>query len=130
MKTTTKWIGIIAIVFLLMITVTYNYMYKSHRNIASEEAIFQNNALALTNEFKQDTNKASQKYLNNVVLVDGVITDIESDGIVLNNTVYVQFSEPDSRKFSLKEHFKIKGRCLGYDELLELVKFDQSVVIN
>lgn len=130
MKKTTKWIGIIAIVFLLMITVTYKYLYKSHRDIASEAATFNNNALALTNEFKQDTDKASQKYLNNVILVDGVITNIEVDGIVLNNTVYVQFSEPDLQGFTLKEHFKIKGRCLGYDELLELVKFDQSVVIN
>lgn len=130
MKKITKWTGIIVLVFLLMGIVTYKYLYKSHRDIASEAAVFNNNALALTNEFKQDGDKASEKYLNNVVMVEGVITGIEGDGIVLNKTVYVQFSEANFPKITLKEHFKIKGRCLGYDELLELVKFDQSIAIN
>lgn len=130
MNKLTKWMGILAIVSLLVIAITYKYMYKSHRNIASEKVLFTNNALALTNEFKQDTNKASQKYLNNVVLVDGVITNIEEDGIILNNAVYVQFSEINVQKIKLNGHFKIKGRCLGYDELLELVKFDQSIIVN
>jgi len=56
------------------------------------------------------------------------ITDIEEDGIILNNSVYCKFDQ----KFqsNLNEKIKVKGKYIGYDELFEVIKLDQCSIVK
>lgn len=105
----------------------YKYMYKSHRDVQTEKAAYEVTALKLVEEFGMNAEAATTKYINKVVLVSGTVTNQEKNNITVDNSVFAQFSD-QSIEVSGKINFK--GRCLGYDELLEEIKFDQCTIIE
>ncbi|MEM0518216.1 MULTISPECIES: OB-fold protein [Aequorivita] len=104
----------------------YNYIYQDHRNIKTETSQLEITAPYLLERFK--TNNA-EDLLNKTITVTGVITNIEGNAITLDESVYASF-DALSTEVNVKDKVKIKGRCIGYDELFEIVKLDQSTVIK
>ena len=78
--------------------------------------------------FQEDEALATSKYLDKVIEITGEVSLIEENAIVLNNGVQVGFIEGTMPKVTLNSLLTIKGRCVGYDELLEMVKIDQASV--
>lgn len=105
----------------------YNYMYHDHRDITKEEAAFSINAVDLAKEFSADPSVVS-KYLNKTISIKGTITEVEDKAITVDGGVYTMFDE--SIKLTKGSKIEVKGRCIGYDELLELVKLDQTSVVE
>jgi len=56
--------------------------------------------------------------------VKGVVTKIKWSYLTLNDKIYCKF-EKELPKNVLNTNLKVKGRCIGFDELLEQVKLDQ-----
>ena len=109
----------------------YRYVYQSHRDIQSEKATFTVDAVALAEEFSEDLKASSEKYLNKTMSVTGQLTEIEGDVVMLENAVYCIFDVDHKIPVSkLNTIYTIKGRCIGYDELLEVIKLDQSSIIK
>ncbi|PVW16483.1 OB-fold protein [Marixanthomonas spongiae] len=104
----------------------YNYVYQDHRDIKSETSQLEISAPYLLERFK--TNNGDD-LLNKTITVTGTISSMEEGAITLNESVYAQFLEPD---LELKEadNVVLKGRCIGYDELFEIVKLDQCTLIK
>lgn len=107
----------------------YKYIYKNHRDIASEASAFIVSSHQLSTEFIQDAITAETKYLNKTIEITGVISDVEQHSLTLNDKVFCQFAEQLSA-IKTDEYLKIKGRVIGYDDLLEQVKLDQCHIIN
>jgi len=107
----------------------YKYTYHEHREISSEKEVFNGAALVLKQYFHENPDESSGKYLNKTIVVSGVISEIEANAIMIDDNVYCAFDK-DINEFSIGKQIKVKGRCLGYDELLEVVKIDQSVVFK
>lgn len=101
----------------------YSYMYQEHRDISSEEIDYSLNP----NDLK---NAMSNQFVDKVIQTEGVITSIEQNSIVIDDIVQVNFINTDISTLQPKITIKIKGRCLGYDDLLEVVKIDQATIIN
>lgn len=109
----------------------YKYLYQPHRNIQQEKATFELEAISLVKEFSEDTELASMKYLNKTIIVKGALTEIESNSLMLANAAYCTFdANHDILETNLNSIYSIKGRCIGYDELLEVVKLDQASIIK
>lgn len=109
----------------------YKYLYQSHRNIEEEDASFELEAISLVKEFSENTELASMKYLNKTIIVKGALTEIESNSLMLANAAYCTFdTNHDILETHLNSVYSIKGRCIGYDELLEVVKLDQASIIK
>ncbi|WP_299607536.1 hypothetical protein [uncultured Aquimarina sp.] len=109
----------------------YKYLYQSHRNIEKEEASFNLEAISLVKEFSKDAELASKKYLNKTIIVKGALTEIESNSLMLANAAYCTFDANHGiLETNLNSVYSIKGRCIGYDELLEIVKLDQASIIK
>ena len=106
----------------------YKYVYHEHVNVEEARADYVISAHDLAAEFSQNQEKASKKYLEAIVTVVGVISEIDSEGILLNDAVFCYFSEVIPAQQAKEVH--IKGRCIGYDELLEVVKIDQCSFVN
>ncbi len=123
-----KWIIILILTFLLF--AAYKYIYQDHRDIQKEQAEFVVSSTSITKEFLQNSMEAEKKYLNKTIEISGVITEITENDITLNNNVFCQFSSKITTLFTTKDSITIKGRCIGYDDLLELVKIDQSTIIE
>ena len=123
-----KWI--ITLILLLIVFLGYKYIYQDHRDIQKEQAEFVVFSTSITKEFLQNSMEAEKKYLNKTIEISGVITEITENDITLNNNVFCQFSSKITTLFTTKDSITIKGRCIGYDDLLELVKIDQSTIIE
>jgi predicted negative regulator of RcsB-dependent stress response len=104
----------------------YNYFYQGHRDINTEAAAVETLALQLSEEFKKDT---TQLLLNKTVIVTGTITEIDGNTITLDNAVHGAF-DTMSEALSVNTQIKLKGRCIGYDDLFELVKLDQCSILK
>ncbi|GAA4966585.1 OB-fold protein [Algibacter aquimarinus] len=109
----------------------YNYTFNTkHRNISVEEATVSMSAENLYNHFYNNEKLATTKYLDKVIEIEGKITSVENNEIILNDKIQVSFNIDKMPKVAEQILLTIKGRCVGYDELLEVVKIDQATVIN
>lgn len=124
-----KWILILVIAIVAAIF-GYNYIYQDHRDIENEKAEFSMSSNEIANKFIDNTSAAEQKFLNKTIEVSGLITDINSNDITIDDKVFCQFSNNLETSIDKNESIKIKGRVIGYDDLLEQIKLDQCTIIN
>lgn len=120
------------ILFLLLVTIcmfiSYQYIYQNHRDIKKEKAHYSTTPQTISDEFKQNPIEYEKKYLNKTIEISGITTETNYKDLTLNNTVFCQFTEIHSVK--INSIIKIKGRCIGYDDLFEQVKLDQCSIIK
>jgi hypothetical protein len=125
---------IIIIGFFLVICVLglYLYLYKDHRDIGSEEGSYSVTAISIFEEFKKDENKSNQKYLDKTIEIYGKISsvDLSANIIIVDEKLVGVFKDKIASEIKLGTQIKIKGRFIGYDELLEEMKMDQCVIVN
>jgi tRNA_anti-like len=124
-----KWLFLL-IILLLLALVGYKYIYQEHRDIKNEHAEFVVSSITISNEFSQNSTKAEKKYLNKTIEINGVISEINENNLTLNNSVFCQFKNTINSTKYIEDTITIKGRCIGYDDLLEIVKIDQSTIIE
>lgn len=129
MKAKKKYILLsIALLLIILSIATYNYMYQEHRNIATENVSFNVSASQLNSDLSAP-DKALD-YIDKVVQIHGIVTAVEQNAVVIDDKVQVSFIENVSKGISTQKQITIKGRCVGYDELLELVKIDQATLVD
>ncbi|MFC0603284.1 OB-fold protein [Winogradskyella pulchriflava] len=110
--------------------VGYNYIYQDHRSIENEKAEFVLTSNEIAVQFSENLLASEQTYLNKTIEVSGLISEINTNNITLDDKVFCQFSEAVEPSIKDNSKLKIKGRVIGYDDLLEQVKLDQCTIIN
>ena len=80
-------------------------------------------------DFKHLLQSDFEKWHNKIVQISGTITEINEEGILLNHDVYCQFED---KQINVVEDdvITLKGRVIGYDELLEETKLNQCIIIQ
>ncbi len=115
--------------FVLFLAVSaYKYVYREHRDIGSEKVDFSMSAVELKAILAQES--IASKYIDKVIQTYGKITAIEQQSAIIDDKVQVNFKGDVSNNLNLESAIAIKGRCVGYDDLLELVKIDQAVLVS
>ncbi len=111
------------IIFAVIGFLGYNYIYHDHRDIATEkpETV---TPVELVKQFQQNS---TPDILNKTVEIVGTITDIEQKAITIDDKIHCSFLT-DILSVKVGETVTIKGRCIGYDDLFELVKLDQCTL--
>ncbi|WP_299887467.1 hypothetical protein [uncultured Lacinutrix sp.] len=124
-----KWIALLLIVVLAYLG--YNYIYQDHRNISEEKAAFSVTAVSLQEKFSNDTQASETKFLNKVIEITGQVSEINETDFTLDDAVFCSVDKSNAlSKDNLSKTITIKGRCIGYDDLLEQIKLDQCTIIN
>lgn len=120
------------LLFVLVVSVlgAYFYLYANHRDISKETPHYEFTASSLIKAFEIDVNTANALYLNQAVMVQGQITEIESNALSIDHNVYVSFDKEIDIDIKQGNFISIKARCIGYDELFGLVKIDQAVILE
>ena len=85
-------------------------------------------SIEILNEFSIDPLKSEKKYLNKTIEVTGKITAHSDKSISLDNIVFCQFSTYIKKEIKNNTQIKIKGRFIGYDDLVEEIKLDQCII--
>lgn len=127
-----KVLLILSFIVLVVFCCIKFYVYKDHRDINSESASFTVSVTQLHNEFFKDANAGTKKYADKTIETYGTVTslDLESNTIVLDKKLSVTMVDKISSDLKIDQKVKIKGRFVGYDDLLEELKMDQSKILN
>jgi hypothetical protein len=120
---------IFVIVLMISLVIAYKYVYKSGRDIANETHLFELTTLELKNEILNNQEASLKKYLNKTILVSGKVTTISKNTFVLDNFISAQLIA-ENYLITKDSFLKIKGRVIGYDDLLEELKLDNCTILN
>lgn len=126
-----KKLLIFLIIFIVGAFLLYNYIYKSHRVIANEKVSYTLSIADLKQEFSQNDSLANNKYLDKTIVIYGKISsiDLSTNSIYLDNSLAAGLKEkPIGLKVS--DSIQLKGRFIGYDDLLEEFKMDECNLIR
>lgn len=120
-------------ILLLLIVVVfgvYKYIYKSHRDIASEDAAFSKTVLEVFEAFTTNDSLANKTYLDKTISVKGKITNIDLANriITVDEKLSARFTENISDNIKLQDSINLKGRLVGFDDLLEEIQMDQCAI--
>ena len=127
----TKKMKIIGASVLLIAIVGFSSVYYvfngGARDLASEETAFSVNSQSILAEFAQNTQ--NKKYLDKAVAISGTVTAVSPTEVTLDGSIICGLSVADS---TIQKHQKIivKGRVVGFDDLMGELKLDQSSCIN
>ncbi len=110
----------------------YFYIYKDHRDIATETADFSISVSNLKAEFMANDSIATAKYQDKTIQIEGKLTnvDAESKSVTIDEKLFATFIQNFPNGLTVGKRIKIKGRFLGYDDLLEEFKMDQTVIVE
>ncbi len=109
----------------------YFYMYRGHRDIASEDSAFTLTTAALSKEFTSDPEMANARYSDKVIEVTGQVTgtDQQAHSVTLDGKMYATLDK--GQKIPAQDaKIVVKGRFLGYDDLLEEFRMDQAIITD
>ncbi|MEM6684733.1 MAG: hypothetical protein AAF617_02965 [Bacteroidota bacterium] len=108
----------------------YFYIYKSHKTLDDMELVYTGSA----EEFKSkmDTNADTwTKAGDKVIDLTGVITAKDVKGISVNGDFYFQLAEgTKTNDLAENQKIRIKGRIIGYDDLLGELKLDKAIILK
>ncbi|WP_316633863.1 hypothetical protein [uncultured Flavobacterium sp.] len=107
----------------------YGFLFKEARNIESEMPDFSIAATKLIKDYNSNPEKADSLYLNKTIEITGQVTKETDSAIVVENTVFCLFTKKTKDKL-INNQVKVKGKCIGYDELFNEVKLDQCNIIK
>ncbi|WP_298950649.1 hypothetical protein [uncultured Nonlabens sp.] len=122
---------IFIILFVLIVGIAlggYFYLYQDHRNVTDSVSVASFDTESLLNLFTDNDLENEKEFLDQFIEITGFATDKSAHTILLDDKIFIELTT--SKKFRLNESYTIKGRLLGYDDLLEEVKIDQAIFIN
>ena len=78
----------------------------------------------MINEYSSDPAKADSKYLNKTIEIKGKVTEVSDSTLTIDQKIFCKMNGKANTDLADKTII-VKGRCIGYDDLFEEVKFDQ-----
>ncbi len=82
-------------------------------------------------EFKYLVTENPASWSQKIVQLKGTVTAINEEGILLNGTIYCQFENKQNlQSISKNQSVVIKGKYVGFDELLMEIKINQCIIIQ
>ena len=119
-------IGVIAFV-LVTAFVIKSVIYKPHVLIEDQSASYEGQATIFLETIKADVASWQDK----IVVLTGIVTSKDESGLMLNSAIYCQFKDIKSLKTPRQDQeVTLKGRIIGYDDLLEELKLDKTIIIT
>ena len=101
----------------------FKYIYKPHKKTENLNSIFQGSP----EEFKNEVLKKPYFYQNTIVEIKGKVISRDVNGIMLNEAIYCSIKDTS---IVMEKVITIKGRYIGYDDLIEEFKIDKCIIIN
>ncbi len=117
-------VGIPLLIATIFIVKIYN---KPHISVAKTEAKFTLSSQKLINDFLKDEETANKKYVNKIIQVSGIISEMDATSITIKgknseSTIQCNFLPNENilnKNLKLGQKVEIKGLCTGY--LLDVV---------
>ena len=123
----------ILLVFLLVAAIAvYFYVYKGHRDIASEEANYTATVQEVFSSFTTNDSLANAKYLDKTLDLRGKISEIDFANkiVTVDEKLSARFTDKLPENLKPQDSINLKGRLVGFDDLLEEIQMDQCTLVK
>ena len=120
------------LIFILLLIIVYAVWNKPHKNYSNTKPNITIDSSNFINEFKTNSTLATEKYLNQVILVNGNVTDRLTKSVVLNNEIVCTLDSSSLKALGLiqiNNEVSIKGRFVGFDDLFEEIRLDHCFIM-
>jgi len=124
-----KYLILVFIVLLIIVYAVWNKPHKNYSNTKPNIIIYSSNFI---NEFKANATIATEKYLNQIILVNGNVTDKLNKSIVLDNGIVCSLDSSSLDALELiqiNDEGIIKGRFVGFDDLFKEIRLDHCFIM-
>jgi hypothetical protein len=125
-----KKLIVVVFILLLLAFAVYKFLYKEHRDIASEDVTYVETVVQVFDAFQNDTQKANAKYLDKTIEISGKITNIDAQNklITVDEKLSAKLTNGIPADLKLQNPVILKGRVVGYNDLLEEIEMDQCTI--
>ena len=108
---------------------TYN---KPHKDFSAAQADITLEAAKLYEHYQNDLSDANLKFLDKVLLVNGPVTELNSNLVIIGGNIVCSLDSLYVLDTSIKldDKISVKGRCIGYDDLFGEVRIDHCFIIR
>ena len=117
---------IFSIVAIIIVTFAgyYYVMHGGARNLSNEETAYTISSKNITDQFAANVDASNKKYLDKAIAINGIVTNVNGKEVILDNSIICNLKEVDA---SIQKNQKVtlKGRVVGYDDLMGEIKLDQ-----
>ncbi|MGB1041984.1 MAG: hypothetical protein ACPGU6_01190 [Tenacibaculum sp.] len=117
-------------IFILLIVVffiSYNYVFKAPLTTKNSPTDFK----GTSEELMLMVLKNNDSWLNKTVEISGVISNKDNHGFILKENIYCQLSNNNTiNTLQKNQPITIKGKIIGYDDLLDELKLNQCIIKN
>jgi len=124
---------VLLVVLVLAVLGYFGYQYAMHggaRDVKSETAAFTTTVPDLAASFEKNADEANKKYLEKPVAVSGTVTSVENGQVILDEKLNCVFLSTEKVTLKNGDKVTVKGRVVGYDDLLGEIKLDQCSISN
>lgn len=107
--------------------IAYRITYKPHETIQEMKTDFKGTSVDLLKKVGQHPDS----WTNKTVEISGKVTQIDPKSFMIGSQIFCQKNTTIKQFGTLKigETYQIKGRIIGYDDLLEELKLDQVILL-
>jgi hypothetical protein len=113
--------------FTMPIVKDYLVNNMGKRDLQSEEPAFTLKSKDFVAEFTAKETEANKKYLEKPVVISGTISSVNGKEVILDEVVVCGFTVADASLIE-GQSVLIKGRVVGYDDLMGSVNMDQCSI--
>ena len=120
------------LIFIVLLIIVYAVWNKPHKNYSNTKPNITIDSSNFINEFKTNSTLATEKYLNQIILVKGNVTDRLTKSVVLNNGIVCTFDSLSLKALGpiqINNDVSIKGRFVGFDDLFEEIRLDHCFIM-
>ena len=117
---------------ILLAIVVYFVWNKPHKDYSTMKTDITISSINFINAFKANSTLATEKYLNQIILVNGNVTDRLTKSVVLNNGIVCTLDSSSLKALGLmqiNDDVSIKGRFVGFDDLFEEIRLDHCFIM-
>jgi hypothetical protein len=117
---------------IVIFAIVYFSFNKPHKNFVKAPLDYTIQSTELFQKYQVDVSNANTNFLDKILLIKGTIKEISSNMIILDGNIVCSFNPPQTidPKLKLTDKISIKGRCIGYDDLLEEVRIDNCSLMQ
>ncbi|WP_075344030.1 hypothetical protein [Tenacibaculum agarivorans] len=106
----------------------YQQIFKTTEDVAQTTKV---DFEGTSKDFLTLLNTDASIWNNKVIVIEGVVSAVNDEGIILDNTIFCQFTDNAIlTTFKENQTLKVKGLVIGYDDLLEELKLNQCIINN
>jgi hypothetical protein len=107
----------------------YYVLHGGARNLSSEDTAYTVTSKSIANEFATNIDQSNKKYLEKAIVIKGIITEINGSEVVIDNSIICNLKDLDS-SITKNQSITLKGRVVGYDDLMGELKLDQCFKVS